>query len=194
MACGVNVPPAFQVCIRIELDRMEYKCWDLLDRTKPLYRTLNAAKTACEKHKDPSYRPKLKTRTGQVRVMFPDWSVYDAEVVKVDKTWDLAALRILPVTIPSMPLGERPEKGDMVTVGGYGPGWYEAHTGPVVKFYQPTRKDASDLFSVDAMVRSGDSGGPVTKGGQLVGVLFGCSDGTYAVTVDRVKRFLEGVR
>ncbi|MHC4117581.1 MAG: trypsin-like peptidase domain-containing protein [Planctomycetota bacterium] len=136
----------------------------------------------------------IKTRTGQVRVMFPDWSVYDAEVVKVDKTWDLAALRILPVTIPSMPLGERPEKGDMVTVGGYGPGWYEAHTGPVVKFYQPTRKDASDLFSVDAMVRSGDSGGPVTKGGQLVGVLFGCSDGTYAVTVDRVKRFLEGVR
>ena len=128
---------------------------------------------------------------GKVRVLFPDWSVYEAEVIKADKTWDLAALRITPVIIPPMPLGERPEKGDMVTVGGYGPGWYEAHTGPVVKFYQPTRADAYDLFSVGAKVRSGDSGGPVTKGGKLVGILFGCSDGTYAVTVDRVKLFLE---
>jgi S1-C subfamily serine protease len=129
----------------------------------------------------------------RVRVMFPDWTVYEAEIVKIDKRWDLAALRITPVLIPPMPLGERPEKGDVVTVGGYGPGWYATDEGRVLKFHAPDRRSPGDLFNVDAYVRSGDSGGPVVGDG-LVGVLFGCSDGTYAVTVDRVKWFLEGIK
>jgi hypothetical protein len=53
---GVTVPAAFQVCVLVA------KQWEFLDHKKPLFRTLNAAKTACEQHKDPSYRPPRKRR------------------------------------------------------------------------------------------------------------------------------------
>jgi len=37
--------------------------WEFVDRTrKPLYRTFQAAKNACEKHADPSYKPARKKR------------------------------------------------------------------------------------------------------------------------------------
>ncbi|KPK52826.1 MAG: hypothetical protein AMS22_08375 [Thiotrichales bacterium SG8_50] len=133
----------------------------------------------------------IRDGTGKVQVMFPDWTLYDATIVKADKRWDLALLRIDPVLIPPMPLGETPSYGARVTVGGYGPGFYAQSEGPVVKFYQPDKTSPPDLFSVDALVRSGDSGGPVQLRGKLVGVLFGCSDGTYAVAVDRLRKFLE---
>jgi hypothetical protein len=52
----VTVPAAFQVCVQ------GVGGWEFLDHKKPLYRTLNAAKTACEKDKDPSYRPRRRKR------------------------------------------------------------------------------------------------------------------------------------
>ncbi len=137
----------------------------------------------------------VQDRVGKVRVVFPDWSVYEAKVVKEDKKWDLAALKIEPVLLPAVELGELVEKGDVVTVGGYGSGWYEAESGKVLAFYAPSQGSPGDIMQIDTMVRSGDSGGPILKDGKLVGVLFGCRpDGTYAVTIDRVKKFLKGVK
>lgn len=148
----------------------------------------------------------VKDRAGKVRVIFPDsaenslhgqfaHSVYEAEVVKTNKKWDLAALRISPVLLPSVILGRRPEKGDIIVVGGYGSGEYEADSGKVLGFYAPTRDTPNDIVRIDARVRNGDSGGPMLKDGRLVGVLFGCHpDGTYGATIDRVKKFLESVK
>lgn len=136
----------------------------------------------------------VRDRGGVIRVLFPDWSVSIAKVVKTDKRWDLAALKIKPVKIPPMKLGKHPKVGDMVTVGGYGQGWYEKHDGKIKAFYKPDAKAPGDLVNVDAMVRNGDSGGAIIGSGKLVGVLFGCNDGTYGTDVGQVKRFLEGVK
>lgn len=50
-AFGVAVPPAFQITHREEIDG--HKFWELVDRAKPLKRTLKAAKRACEVHANP---------------------------------------------------------------------------------------------------------------------------------------------
>jgi S1-C subfamily serine protease len=136
----------------------------------------------------------VRDRSGTIRVLFPDWSVCEATVVKTDKRWDLAALKIKPVKIPPMKLGRHPKVGDVVTVGGYGPGWYEKHSGKIVDFYAPDAKSPGDIVNVNAMVRRGDSGGPIISNRKLVGILFGCSDGTYGSDIGQVKRFLGGVK
>jgi len=137
---------------------------------------------------------KDRAKSGRIMVLFPDWSVCEAVVVKTDKLWDLAALRIHPVSVPIMELGDKPEKGNMVRVGGYGPGWYQSSRGAVIGFYMPSKSAASDLIQIDARVRQGDSGGPIIRDGKLAGVLFGNSDGTYGTSVDRVRKFLNGVK
>lgn len=136
----------------------------------------------------------IRDRGGMIRVLFPDWSVWQATVVKTDKRWDLAALKIKPVKIPPMKLGKHPKVGDVVTVGGYGSGWYESNSGKIVDFYKPDAKSPGDIVNVGTMVRNGDSGGPITGNGKLVGVLFGCSDGTYGTDVGQVRKFLGGVK
>jgi len=136
----------------------------------------------------------VKDRGGTVRVLFPDWSVSIAKVVKTDKLWDLAALRIEPVLLPPMELGEKPEKGDLVTVGGYGSGWYKSGSGKILKFYTPGPNKTDEVIQIDARVRNGDSGGPIIKDGKLVGVIFGSSDGTYGSHIVPVRKFLRGVK
>jgi S1-C subfamily serine protease len=137
----------------------------------------------------------VKDRVGKVRIVFPGWFVYEAKVVKVDKKWDLAALQIEPLLLPPIELGVRAEKGDIVVVGGYGSGRYKVVSGKVLAFYSPGLNSPEDIMQIDAKVRSGDSGGPMLKDGKLVGVLFGCRpDGTYGATIDRVKKFLKGVK
>jgi len=136
----------------------------------------------------------VKDRAGIVRIIFPDWTVYKAKVVKVDRLWDLAALRIESILLPPIELGEKVKLGDTVVVGGYGSGWYEANSGAVIGFYQPAHNAAGDIIQIDASVRSGDSGGPILdKDGRLVGVLFGKSDGTYGTNIERIRKFLKGI-
>jgi S1-C subfamily serine protease len=137
---------------------------------------------------------KDRNQNGVIRVLFPDWTVVTAKVVKTNKKWDLAALKIEPVKIAPMKFGKHPKVGDVVTVGGYGSGWFESNSGKIVDFYKPDAKSPGDIVNVNAMVRNGDSGGPIISNGKLVGVLFGCSDGTYGTDVGQVKRFLGGVK
>jgi serine protease Do len=136
----------------------------------------------------------VRDRSGTIRVLFPDWTVVTAKVVKTDKKWDLAALKIEPVKIPPMKFGKHPKVGDVVTVGGYGSGWYERHDGKIKDFYKPDANSSGDIINVDAMVRNGDSGGAIISNGKMVGVLFGCSDGTYGTDVGQVRKFLGGVK
>ena len=60
-AFGVTVSPGFQCCMRILVPEIGCPMWEFVDRTrKPLYRTFQAAKNACEKHADPGYKPTRK--------------------------------------------------------------------------------------------------------------------------------------
>ena len=64
---GVSVAPGYQCCARNFLAELDRPIWELIDRKRPLYRTLNAAKLVCEKHSDPDFRPpKKKGRKGKV--------------------------------------------------------------------------------------------------------------------------------
>jgi len=138
----------------------------------------------------------VKDRKSWVKVRFPDKTEVLATVVKTDRTWDLAALRIEAVTVPPIEFGDVPKRGDIIVVGGYGgyEAGYKAASGAVIRFCMPSASDAGDILQVDAQVRSGDSGGGMFKDGKLVGVLFGCqSDGTYGSHIGRVRWFLEDV-
>ena len=136
----------------------------------------------------------VKNRVGVVRVLFPDWSVYKAKVVKTDPRWDLAALRIESVFLPPVKLGKNPKIGDLIVVGGYGSGWYETDSGKMLGFCSIVKNSPDDAIRIDAKVRSGDSGGPMLSNGKLVGVIFGYSDSTYGIGIKRVRAFLEGVK
>lgn len=52
--CGVNVQPAFQASVRIiapgSYEDGNTEMWDFVEHSKRLYRTMNAAVTACERH------------------------------------------------------------------------------------------------------------------------------------------------
>ena len=134
-----------------------------------------------------------RATNNSVKVRFQDGTTYKAVVVKTDKIWDLATLRIQPILLPPIELGERVKLGDTVTVCGYGSGTFASDSGKVTGFYHPMNHSAPDWLQIAAKVRDGDSGGPILKDGKLVGVLFGFSDGTYGTSVDRVQKFLEGV-
>ena len=60
---GVEVTPGYQCCVRICVRETGNFMWEFVDRRRnPLYRTLKAAKAACEKHADPDYRSVRKKR------------------------------------------------------------------------------------------------------------------------------------
>ncbi len=138
----------------------------------------------------------VQDRKGAVKVQFPNGTEVLATVVKTDRTWDLAALRIETVGVPPVEFGSVPKRGDIVVVGGYGSnGVYKTASGPVTGFYMPANSSIGDWFCVKAPVRSGDSGGGMFKGGKLVGVLFaGSADSTYGTHIGRVRRFLGDVK
>ena len=138
---------------------------------------------------------KDRAKNGKIVVKFPDGLICEGEVVKTDKVWDLAAIRIEDlVSVPPLLLGDLPATGDMITVGGYGSGDYKAIAGELRAYVAPDKNTPFDVMEVKAVVRQGDSGGAMVKDGKLVGVLFGC-DGiaTYGSCVLQVRKFLEGV-
>jgi S1-C subfamily serine protease len=54
----------------------------------------------------------VKDRVGTIRIVFPNWEVFTAEIAKMDKRWDLAALRITIVDTPPIEFGENPLIGE----------------------------------------------------------------------------------
>lgn len=60
---GVTVSPGYQCCFRDFVPQTGKAMWELVDRGRnPIYRTFKAAKTACEKHANPDYKPPKKER------------------------------------------------------------------------------------------------------------------------------------
>ena len=130
-------------------------------------------------------------------VVFPDGFQSTARLLKIDKAWDLAALLIHRPTATPVPLAAvAPQRGEVLTIAGYGSGWYRAASGRVTQYVSPGEKHPFEMVEVRVAARNGDSGGPMFNArGELAGVLFGegrgHTSGSYA---GRVRQFLQPVR
>lgn len=130
-----------------------------------------------------------------------DGTDHRADVVYYDPSTDIAVLHVPDLTAPALMFGGRVGSGDSVAVLGYpenGP--YDVEAGRVrdrqtlrsVDIYGDNTV-SRDTYSIRALVRRGNSGGPlVTPGGRVVGVVFAASivDARtgYALTAQQVAK------
>ena len=130
-------------------------------------------------------------------VVFPDGFQSAAHVLKIDKAWDLAALLIhRPTATPVRLATAAPQRGEVLTIAGYGSGWYRAASGRVTQYVSPGENHPFEMVEVGVAARNGDSGGPMFNArGELAGVLFGEGGGrTSGSYAGRVQQFLKPVR
>lgn len=130
---------------------------------------------------------------GKIEVRFPDGFTSEARQLKLDETWDLAALvvwrpPIEPVRLAVVP----PRPGDRLTICGYGQGEYLQQTGRCTDYYSPEVGEPQEIVELNVQARQGDSGGPIFNDrGELAGVLFGAARGTTLGSFGgRVQTFL----
>jgi len=140
----------------------------------------------------------VRDAVGPIEVVFPDGFRSGATVVKVDATWDLAALGIWRPSVEPVPLANSaPLAGEPLTIAGYGAGNYRAVTGRRGNhLVSPAANQPPEMLEiVGAEARQGDSGGPIfNQQGQLAGVLFGAARGqTIGSYCERVHTFLVDV-
>lgn len=138
----------------------------------------------------------IREAAGPVQVVFPDGFRSAATVLVADRDWDLAALAIWrPRTDPVALAAEVPQPGEMLTIAGYGRGWYRESSGRCVQYLSPGMDLPFDLVELAAPARQGDSGGPIfNQRGELAGVLFGSAFGRTAGShCGRVRWFLDRV-
>jgi S1-C subfamily serine protease len=133
---------------------------------------------------------------GPPTVLFADGFRSLAEVVKVDRDWDLAALVIWRPEVEPVPLaGAAPRRGDMLAIAGYGQGPYRLASGRCTNYLQPNTGLPHELVELAVAARQGDSGGPIfNRRGEIAGVLWGEGNGfTTGSYCGRVRLFLQGV-
>lgn len=134
----------------------------------------------------------------KVTVEFKDGLVREATIDKVNKTIDLALLRIEPVIIPAASPARRAAiKRQEVVISGFpGGGGYSEVRGRVVGFRSSSpRQPEPEFFVVNNRAKSGMSGGPVfNMGGEVVGVLFGSVQFANCTGLDAIKSFLSDVK
>lgn len=138
----------------------------------------------------------VRQASGPIVVVFPDGFRSRAAVVKADRDWDLAALVIRrPAVEPIALAGEAPRRGEVLTIAGYGPGWYRAAAGRCIQYVSPGTNQPFEMVELSTAARNGDSGGPIlNQRGELAGVLFGAAFGrTTGSYCGRVRWFLASV-
>ncbi len=137
----------------------------------------------------------VRDANGVISVLFPDGFSSKAEVVKVDKDWDLAALSIRkPAAAPLPMTATPPQPGQKLFIAGYGSGDFRAAAGNCLGYGSPEQGLPQELVEVDAEARHGDSGGPIlNERGEIAGVLFGTNGTTHGSYGGRVIQFLTSV-
>jgi S1-C subfamily serine protease len=141
-----------------------------------------------------------------VHVIGQDDLVYDATVVAFDSQRDVAVLRVpgLPSTV--LQQGDAVAAGDPAVVAGYpGGGAYTLGSARVRGELEAAGTDiyqhnavVRDVYSLRAIVRPGNSGGPLfDDAGDVVGMVFARSttdaDTGYALTLDELRPVLQHV-
>ena len=121
----------------------------------------------------------FKDKVGPITVEFPDGQVSGARLVSIDEKLDIAALWIFaPRNIKPIPVAQAdPALDEQVEIWGYGPKKFRAFVAKVSKPI-PVAGDVPDsLIGAQGLEQKvtipGDSGGPMIKNGQLVGVHWG---------------------
>jgi serine protease Do len=130
---------------------------------------------------------------GKIEVRFPDGFTSEARPLKLDETWDLAALVVWrPPIAPARLAMSPPQPGDRLTICGYGQGEYLQQTGRCTDYYSPEVGEPQEIVELNVQARQGDSGGPIFNDrGELAGVLFGAARGTTLGSFGgRVQTFL----
>ena len=137
----------------------------------------------------------VRDASGAISVLFPDGFSSKAEVVKVDKDWDLAALSIRKPAAAALPMTDvPPQPGQKLFIAGYGSGDFRAAAGNCLGYGSPEQGFPQELVEVDAEARHGDSGGPIlNERGEIAGVLFGTNGTTHGSYGGRVIQFLASV-
>jgi len=136
----------------------------------------------------------------KVEVLFlSDWSVVLGEVIKVDpndgagpegKGHDVALIKVPPRKEKPIPIAVIASKGP-ATIQGYAYGPYLKQTGDYYSL------DTTSRWGIikNAQARNGDSGGPVTQGGALIGVLWGASDNhTWFTPIQKIVVLIPEIR
>lgn len=126
----------------------------------------------------------VKDRSGStVEVHFPNWDVVVGEVIKSDKDYDLALIKL------KQPRSEKPpalgalKRNDKVTIHGYAYGPYLSQEG---EYYIDDKTGKWGLIR-GAQARQGDSGGTVMRGSEFVGVLWGARPNeTWFTPIDNI--------
>lgn len=123
-------------------------------------------------------------------ILFPNWRLMQATVVKIDKKADLCLIRLKGVCHTSpFPLSKQEfwKSGTEFIVMGYGYGPFKASHGSLDRRSWGPWKNV-----LGAEVRNGDSGGPVLDSqGRYAGTLWGSDkEGTMFTPVDTIREFM----
>lgn len=135
----------------------------------------------------------VRDSDGFVLVAFPDGFRSPANIVAVDRDWDLAALAIWRPQAPPVAIAETaPQLGEWLAIAGYGRGSYRMAYGQCTQYLSPGGRLPFEMVEVGAPAREGDSGGPIfNHRGELAGVLFGTGMGrTMGSYCGRVRAFV----
>lgn len=139
----------------------------------------------------------FSSRVESITVCFPDGRQLSGQLVGIDRTWDLALVRLPPVELTPVPVAEKPpEAGQRLTLCGYGPdGLYRCSSGSLRGYVAIRSGGTFETLSITGAVRQGDSGGPVfDPSGALVGVIWGCDGQTVVATFcGRIRHFLRNL-
>ena len=134
--------------------------------------------------------------SGPATVLFPDGFQTAAQVVKVDRDWDLAALAIWKPDVEPIAVASQPaHPGEWLSIAGYGQGPYRMAAGQCTQYLAPALRMPRETVEVSVAARQGDSGGPILNArGELAGVLWGAGGGrTEGSYCGRVRQFLASV-
>ena len=136
----------------------------------------------------------------KVEVLFlSNWEVVLGEVVAFEASTsagpdgqghDIALVRVESRAETPIPIGAIAAKGDS-TVHGFAYGPYREAVGNHYTW------DVTSRWGVirDAQARNGDSGGPITQKGKIVGVLWGASDGyTWFTPIQKIAAIFPQVK
>ena len=117
---------------------------------------------------------------GEISVAFAGGKTFGANLVAIDRQWDLAALEIAPPAAPPVDIAtDAPRPGDWLESCGFGPdGRWRCNRGQARGYVQAAGTTGPETLELGGSARQGDSGGPVFNDrGQLAAVLWGTDGG-----------------